>query len=261
MNKARLTGLCILLLLIIIAVLGSIFFNDIASQNLANKFASPSLAEPLGTDHFGRSNAARLSNALLLSLVFGLICTISATLLGGTLGVLAGYFGGKFTKIVDFIADTIVAIPALVIILLISAIVPGSFINIYVAISIVMWVEFYRTTKNSLSVLKNSAMVEASLLYGFSNLYIFKRIILPNIVPKLVFIGSFSVAKSILIMASLGFVYAGLKPPSAELGLMIVELFPYYSMASFALLQPITALFLITISLNLLAQGSKNAKS
>ena len=99
--------------------------------------------------------------------------------------------------------------------------------------------------------------MEASKLLGFGPLYRFRRHVLPALIAPLAAQAAFGAATAVMALASLGFVSVGLKPPTAELGLMMVELFPYYRAAPWALLQPVLALSLFILSLHLIAGATK----
>lgn len=256
MTPARLTGALLLGALVAFAVLEGLFGPaDPAAQNLAAALTPPGPEHLLGTDHFGRSMLARLGAALRLSLAMAVLCVASALLLGVGFGVLAAWCGGWIDRVLSGVVNLLLALPSLVLILLVAALAPGSLLVLYLAISLVLWMEYFRVTRAvAMSAVRSPAM-EASTLLGFSVLYRVRRHVLPELLPPLLAQGAFGAATAVMAMASLGFVSVGLKPPTAELGLMMVELFPYYGVAPWALLQPIAAVFVFVLSLHLLGGG------
>lgn len=249
-------GIMLLLMLFAIIAIDAIAYaQDPALQNLQAVFMPPSWAEPLGTDQFGRSNLARLSSALQTSLLMVLLSVLTSACLGIFLGVAAGWKRGWVDRGLSFLVNVLLALPGLILVLLFGAIMPGSFIILYVAISLVLWIEYFRVIRASTIIAINTPEVEASLLYGFGHFYIFKRHLWPAFRKDVFTLACFSAGNSVLALASIGFVYVGLKPPHAELGLMMVELFPYYSDAPWVLLQPLMALLLLVLSFHLLAGG------
>ena len=108
-------------------------------------------------------------------------------------------------------------------------------------------------TRATARIVLASPAVEASRLLGFGPAYVIRRHLWPEIAPVMLTVAAFGAASAIMAMAALGFVSVGLRPPTAELGLMTTELLPYYAEAPFVLLQPIAAVFLLVLSLNLLA--------
>ena len=247
-------GLGLLLLLVLFAALAPLLASaDPARQDYGAILAGSSAAHPLGTDHLGRDMLARLGAALRLSLGLALLAVVTAGVPGTLLGILAAWRGGWADRLLTILADMVLAVPGLLLVLLVSAIVPGSFLAIYGAISLLLWIEYFRIARASAATVLASPAVEASRLLGFGPVYIVRRHILPELAPVLLTIAAFGAATSIMAMAALGFVSVGLRPPTAELGLMITELLPYYAEAPFVLLQPVVAVFLLVLALNLLA--------
>ncbi|QEW08285.1 ABC transporter permease [Nitrincola iocasae] len=231
--------------------------GDSAQQNLSNFLSAPNAEEWLGTDQFGRSMLARMGDAIRLSLMLSLFCVTTAAVLGTSLGVCAAWFGGMTERLLNFLANTLLALPGLVLVLLLAAIAPGSFIVLYLAISLVLWIEYYRVVRAQSQVVIRSPQLEASRQLGFGRWYLFRRHVWPAICPSVLTLAAFGAGNAILALASIGFVYVGLQPPVAELGLMVVELLPYYSDAPWVLAQPILAIFLLILGFNLLAGKAK----
>ena len=239
------TGAVILGCLALFAVAEMLLFSiDGNQQFLAQAFASPDWQAPLGRDQFGRNMFARLAGGLRISFTLSLICVVTSALLGVLAGVAAAWRGGWFDNLLNFFANTILALPGLVLILVFAAVVPGSFVMIYLAISLVIWVEYFR-------------LVRAIALNQVASPALFRRHIWPALKADVFSLAAFGAATSVVAMSSVGFVYVGLKPPTPELGLMIVELFPYYHEAPWLLLEPISLLFLIVLGFHLLAGKSR----
>lgn len=251
-------GLGILAALVLFALLeGLLHRGDPAAQQLAASFASPSLQEPLGTDQFGRSMLARMGAALRLSLTLSLLCVITSASVGVALGIAAGWRQGLVDRLMSFLLNMVLALPGLVLILLFAGLAPGSLLMLYVAISLVLWVEYFRVVRAITRTVVASPQVQASRMLGFGWRYCLARHVWPALVTPVFTLAAFGAAASILALAALGFVAVGLRPPTAELGLMMVELFPYYSEAPWVLAQPLLAVFLLVFGLNLLAGSNR----
>lgn len=222
-------------------------------QNLSAVLEPPSLAAPLGTDHLGRSMLARLAAAVRLSLSLALLGVLSAAVPGVLLGIAAGWRGGWVDRALSILANAVLALPGLLLVLLLSAIAPGNFWTLYVGIALVLWVEYFRVVRATSRTLAGSPQIEASRLLGFGRLYVLRRHFWPEIAPMVQTLAAFGAATAILAIAALGFVSVGVRPPTAELGLMMTELLPYYDEAPWVILQPILVVFLLVLSLNLLA--------
>ncbi|TWH76620.1 peptide/nickel transport system permease protein [Azomonas agilis] len=252
-------GAGLLLLLLAFALLEALLHGTAPYlQRLDQAFALPSLQEPLGTDQFGRSMLARMGAALRLSLILSLICVLTSATLGILLGVVAGWWQGWADRLLSFILNMLLALPGLVLILLFAGLAPGSLLMLYLAISLVLWVEYFRVVRAITRTQIQSSAMQASHMLGFGRWYCFRRHIWPALVSPVFTLAAFGAANAILALAALGFVSVGVRPPTAELGLMMVELFPYYSDAPWVLAQPVLAVFLLVLSLNLLAGGKRS---
>lgn len=253
-STSQYLGGTILLIMLGFAFLQPYFYPmDIGFQDLTNTLSSPNELAWFGTDHLGRDMLARLSSAIRLSFGLSLFSVFCALIAGLITGIMAGFFGGWIDRIFSFICDLVMALPGLLLVLLFAALSPGSFWTLYLGISLVMWVEFFRVIRSISSTMANSSEIQASRLMGMGWLYSFKRHLLPRLLPMIATLSAFSLGNAILALATLGFVSVGLRPPTAELGLMMTELFPYYYEAPLIFLQPVVAVFLMVLSLQLLS--------
>lgn len=254
MTPSQWSGLCILLGLLAFSLLGiSLSSYSLSQQNLNAILEAPSAAHWLGTDQFGRSMLTRMAQAVGLSFALSLLCMVTSSLLGTALGVWAVWGGKRIDTVLGIVVNILLALPGLVVVLLFAAIVPGSFLMLYLAISLVQWVEYFRVVRAITQGVIQSPARQSSQMMGFGRWYQFKRHIWPAISPSVFTLAAFGGANAILTMASLGFVYVGIQPPVAELGLMTVELFPYYSDAPWLLAQPLVVIALMVFAFHLLA--------
>ncbi|EKO3481004.1 ABC transporter permease [Vibrio fluvialis] len=257
-SRSQWAGMSILAALVVFAAFEALIYRgDPAQQSLAQAFASPSWQEPLGRDHYGRSNYARLASAVSTSLLMAVVSVVTSAALGLLAGVTAAWKGGWWDKSLSWLVNMLLAMPGLILVLLFGAMVPGSFLILYLAISLMLWVEYFRVVRSRTLSLLRSPEIEASRLYGFGVWYQFKRHLWPELRTDLFTLGCFGAGNAILALASIGFLYVGLKPPAAELGLMMVELFRYYQQAPWVLVQPIAVVFLLVMSFHLLARGKQ----
>ncbi|KTS79283.1 ABC transporter permease [Pseudomonas oryzihabitans] len=257
-SSARWLGLGLLTALVAFAVLTPLLWSgDIARQDYLAILAAPSDVYPLGTDHLGRDMLARLAVAIRFSLGLAFISVCTAAIPGVLLGILAAWKGGAVDKLLGGVAELFLALPGLLLVLLIVAVFPGSFIALYSAVALVLWVEYFRMTRALSRTVLASPAVAASQLLGFGPVYIARRHLWPQLAPVLLTIAAFGAASTIMAIAALGFVSIGVRPPTAELGLMITELLPYYAEAPFVIALPIIAIFLTVLSLMLITGGRK----
>ncbi len=255
-SAARVLGAVMLIAIAAFALLGPWLIGaDPARQTLARFLEAPSLAHPLGLDHLGRSMLARLAEASRLSLSMALLSVMSAAIPGTALGLLAAWRGGWAERMLTAFADAILALPGLLLVLLLAAFAPGQFWPLYVGISLALWVEYFRVVRAAATIMLASPQVEASRLLGFDAWYIVRRHLLPELLPRLWTLMRFGYAGAVLAMAALGFIGVGLQPPTAELGVMMIELLPYYSEAPWLVGAPIFILFATLLGMILLGSG------
>ena len=224
---------------------------DPASQTLSRFLEAPSLAHPLGLDHLGRSMLARLAYGAQLSLSMAVVSVLSAAVPGTVLGLLAAWRGGWLDRGLSALADAVLALPGLLLVLLLAAFAPGQFWPLYVGISLALWVEYFRVTRSAAALLLAGPQVEASRLLGFGPLYILRRHLAPALLPRLATLMRFGFGGAVLAMAALGFIGVGLQPPTPELGVMMIELLPYYSEAPWLVGAPVALLFFTMLGLML----------
>jgi peptide/nickel transport system permease protein len=210
-----------------------------------------------GYDHLGRSLYARLAHALRLSLAIAFAATATAALIGIALGALASGRGGWLDRTLTLLADSVLALPALLMVLMMGVILPSTPLAFWAGIAAVQWIEFFRLTRSAARSTLASPAVEAARLQGFGAPWVFRRILWPEIGPMLRTASAFGVANAIAAIAALGFVSVGMRAPTPELGLMMVELLPSWREAPNALLQPVAACFVLLLSLNLIAGGRR----
>jgi peptide/nickel transport system permease protein len=247
---ARLAALVGLGTLAAFALLGPLLLADPAAQDLGRYLEPPSFGEPLGRDDFGRSVVARLAHATRLSLALAGLCVATALILGTVAGIASAWFGGWVDAVLRAVSEAFVAIPALLVVLLVSALASGgSLWALYLGLALAQWVEYFRVVRARSGLVLGSPAVEAARLLRLGPAHIVRRHLWPDLRPLLTTLASLGMVTSVLAMSTLGFVKVGLEPPRAELGLMITESFPFYDVAPWMSIAPITVLFVLTICL------------
>lgn len=258
-RASRIAGLVLLSALLMMAALGPVVSgHDAISQQLDQVRQAPSATHWLGTDHLGRDQFTRVAMALRVSLVGGLLTVLVAAALGAGLGLLAAWRQGWTERMAVVLADCAMALPGLLLVLLIAAIAPGSFSALYLGLAATLWVEHFRLVRVMSRRVLASPAVEAARLLGFGPRYIIRTHLLPALLPMLTTVVCFGVANAVLALAALGLVGVGLQPPTAELGVMLIDLMPYYREAPWLIASPMACLVLLLAGLVLLA-GNKVA--
>jgi len=254
----RSIGALILAVIALFAALGPLVVpGDPFAQSLMKSLASPDMGAPFGYDHLGQSLWHRLAHALRLSPLIALGAAFTAAVAGLILGTLAAALGGWPERALVILSDALMALPGLLLVLIVLAIMPGTATGFWAGLSLVLWVEFFRLTRATVRATLASPAVQAARLLGFGWPYVFRTHLWPEMAPLMLTTAAFGTATAIMWIAALGFVSVGMRAPTPELGLMMVELLPYWRGASMALLTPVLATFALLLGLTLLAGGHK----
>ena len=254
-TSTQLVSAGLLGVLIIFAVAGPLIWPDHAVQDLSRFLEGPGVGEPLGRDHLGRSVIARLAHATRLSLMMAVLCVSAALLFGTLAGIAAAWRGGWVDSVLHGLSEVFIALPALLVVLVVSAIANGDLWTLCLGLALAQWVEYFRMVRARSGLVLAGPAVEAAGLLQLGPVHIVRRHLLPELRPLLTTMATFGVGSSILALSTLGFVGIGVRPPAPELGLMITEAFPFYHEAPWMALAPV--LVLTTILIGLLGLRSK----
>ncbi len=235
--------------LVLFAALGPLVWGDPAAQDLTRFLEPPSPAEPLGRDHLGRSVAGRLASATRLSLLLAVVCVATAAVAGTLAGVLAAWRGGGVDAVLRGVSEVLLALPALLVVLVFSALADGSLWTLYVGLALAQWVEYFRVVRARSALVLGGPAVEAAGLLQLGPAHLWQRHLWPELRPVLTTLATFGIGTSVLALSTLGFVGVGLQPPTAELGLLVTEAFPYWSEAPWMSLAPVLVLTTVLVGL------------
>lgn len=261
-NKMALVGLGILVILVLLALFADIiadYDTVVIKQNLANRLKGPSAEHWLGTDEFGRDIFARLVHGARVSLKVGIIAVGISIILGGILGALAGFYGGRIDNIIMRIMDVFLAVPSILLAIAIVSALGPSIINLMVAISISSVPRYARIVRASVLSIRDQEFVEAARAIGANNARIIFRHIIPNSLAPVIVQGTLGVASAILSTAGLSFIGLGIQPPAPEWGSMLSGGRQYLRYAWWVTTFPGVAIMITILSLNLLGDGLRDA--
>src|SRR5712692_2630868 len=212
------------LLIVLAALLGpAIVPYDPLASNTAVALKPPSAAHWFGTDQLGRDVFSRVIVATRLDFIIAVTSVALVFLMGGLAGVAAGFFGGWTDRVVGRIADTIMAFPLFVLAMGIVAALGNTVQNIVLATAIVNFPLYARVARAEANVRREAGFVQAARLSGNGELRIVLGHILPNIMPIMVVQMSLTMGYAILNAAGLSFIGLGVRPPTAEWGIMVAE--------------------------------------
>ncbi|WP_158966309.1 dipeptide/oligopeptide/nickel ABC transporter permease/ATP-binding protein [Chachezhania sediminis] len=213
----------------------------------------------LGTDHLGRDQLSRLLWGTQLSLLVGLASAFAAALIGSTIGVIAGYFGGRTDNLIMRAVDMVMAFPYILLALAIVAALGPGLLNALIAVAAVNVPFFARNIRGIVVTLAGREFVDAARLAGMGHTRIILTEIVPNVLPVIVIAMSTTIGWMILETAGLSFLGLGSQPPQADLGSMLGEARAALITHPFTSVVPGVMIFLIVMSINLLGDGVRDA--
>jgi peptide/nickel transport system permease protein len=253
---ATLMGVIIVGFFVIMAVFGPLIVPyGYSDQDLENRFDPPSKEHFFGTDRYGRDVFSRVLVGSRDVFVVAGAGTIIAVILGLSLGLLSGYYGGLIDDIVMRLVDVLLSIPPLLLAMIILFTLGPSRINVIIVVGFLYIPIVSRVVRSVVLDIKTRQYIEAAKLRGESNTYILFREILPNVLPPLAVEASMRFSYSIFLVASLGFLGLGVQPPSPDWGLMVGEARTYFMQAKWALLAPAGAIALLVIGVGFMSDG------
>jgi peptide/nickel transport system permease protein len=220
------TGLAFALfvLIVLVALVGPYVAPiDPLASDTVEALKAPSLRHWFGTDQLGRDIFSRVVVATRLDFGIAVWSVVLVFVMGGLAGVAAGFFGGWTDRIVGRIADTIMAFPLFVLAMGIVAALGNTVTNIVIATAIVNFPLYARVARAEANVRREAGFVEAARLSGNGDVRILAFQILPNVFPILVVQMSLTMGYAILNAAGLSFIGLGVRPPTAEWGIMVAE--------------------------------------
>lgn len=262
-DKLAVIGLVVFSIFCLLA-LAPAFFSpqnpyDLAQLYLENSFIEPNGEFLLGTDEQGRDIFSAIIYGLRISLYVGFTSTILSVIIGFTLGLIAGYYGGWVDTIIMRIADIQLSFPSILIALIIMALWGAGIGNIIIAITIVTWVYYARTARGVVLSEKEKDYAQSAKALGMSSFSIIFREIMPNVTAPIIVIATVRIATAIILEATLSFLGLGVPITEPSLGSLIANgyqvLFSGYWWTS---VFPGIVLMLLIISINLIGDRARD---
>ncbi len=212
----------------------------------------------LGTDQLGRDYLARLVYGARISLMIGILTVITSGIIGTTLGVLGGYFGGRIDDAVLFAITCRLSIPVVLVALAVVGLMGSSLTLVVLTLGLLLWDRFAVVARSTTQQVRNLDYISAAWCAGVSTPYLLAKEILPNIASHLAVVATLEMALAILLEAALSFLGLGVPPPLPSWGLMIAEGKDYMFFSSWVIMIPGVALFVLILGINLVGDGLRN---
>ncbi len=241
--------------------------HDPYQQDLSQRMIPPVWAErgtwdhPLGTDSMGRDYLCRLVYGARISILIGMACMSIAAVIGISLGLAAGYFGGTIDMVVSFIITVRLALPAVLVAVAVVALVGGSMTVVIMVLGCLIWDRFAVVMRATTQQIRSMDYVQAARAAGCSVPWLLVREIMPNLVNSIVIVATLEIGRAILLEAALSFLGMGVQPPTPSWGLMISEGKDMMLFNPYLVTIPGVALFFMVLGMNLFGDGLRDVTS
>jgi len=241
---------------LILALIGPLLtpYNPIEG-NFSERLRTASIAHPFGTDNFGRDILSRVIYGTRNMFILTGSATLLAVGIGLLFGLMIGYAGGLVDELVMRVFDSLLALPAFLLALLLLGALGPSRITVLIA-TVVLYVPIVtRVVRSVVLDVKTKAYIEAAEVQGASRWHILFREILPAVLPALTVEAALRFSYAIFLVASLGFLGIGVARPEPDWGLMVSEAREWYALAPWIMFYPAAAIVLLVVSINLMTDG------
>jgi len=258
-NRSALVGLVMVILIVLIAIFAPVLApHNPLTQSIVNRLQGPSPGYPLGRDGYGRDVLSRIIYGTRVALQVGVFSVLLGGIVGTSIGVSAGYFGGKLEAGLMRLVDVLLSFPDLITGLLVMAVLGSGLFKLIIAIAITITPRFARIAYGQTLSIKEKEYVDAARALGQGNHIILVRHILPNIGGELVVLANLWTASAIRLEASLSFIGLGVPPPTPTWCQMIREHTVCLSSLPLLSLAPGAALLIVVFAFNLVGDGLRD---
>jgi len=258
-------GVILLALIALVALAAPLIAPyDPYAQDLGQRLIPPFWEERggwthvLGTDNLGRDYFSRVIYGARISLLIGVSVMVLSGLIGTTLGLVAGYFGGRIDMAVLFIITVRLALPLILVALAAVAVLGGSLVLVILVLALLKWDRFAVVMRAATQQVRSLDYVTAAQATGASAARIIFGEVLPNVLPQLIVVATVEAASAILLEAALSFLGLGVQPPLPSWGLMIAEAKLYMFFSFWLIAIPGSALALLVFAINLVGDGIRD---
>jgi peptide/nickel transport system permease protein len=231
---------------------------DPEAQTLRARFRPPvwleggSWSHPLGTDRLGRDLLSRVLHGARVSLAAGVVTVLLSSAIGAAVGLVAGYYRGRVDAALMRVTDATMSFPVILLALILAVTVGPSFVNVVVAVAVILWARYARVIRGQVLTLMELDFIAQARIAGAGPLRIIGRHLLPNTFNTLMVLLTLQVGYVIIVEASLSFLGAGIPPPTPAWGSMIAEGRDFITTAWWVSFFPGLAILLVVLAFNLL---------
>ncbi len=261
-NRLAILGIIMFIMILLMTIFADVladYKTQALTMNVAKRLQGPSSEHIFGTDEMGRDLFARVIHGARISLYIGFMSCSAAMLIGGAIGSIAGYFGGKIDNIIMRVMDVMLCLPEILLAIAIVAAFGTNVFNMIMAIGFSRVPRFARIVRSSVLTVRGMDYVEAARAIGARDHTIIISHVLTNCMAPIIVQATLIFASAILAISSLSFLGLGVQPPTPEWGNMLSAGRTYMRDHAFLVLAPGLAIFFTIFSLNLLGDGLRDA--
>jgi peptide/nickel transport system permease protein len=253
-------GLVVLALVVLVCLLAPhVAAPDPTAQDLGNRLESPSWAHPLGTDQLGRDIFSRVAHGGRNTLGGALLAVAILSLLGVSIGGLAGYAGGLVDTLLMRATDAVLSFPYLVLALALAATFSPSLLTVVIAVALTWWGHYARVIRGMVLSIRETPFVHAAYAVGAGHRHLILRHVLPNVVPPMIVLSTLDLGLVVLSVAALSYLGLGVQPPTPEWGMMLNESRLFMFTAPHLMVFPGAMIFITVLAANLVGDALRDA--
>jgi peptide/nickel transport system permease protein len=263
-NRVAVVCGAFILILAVVALLAPLISRyvthyDATSQDLTRLFQPPGSSHLLGTDELGRDTLMRLVYGAQVSLTVGFLTAALSLVVGGAVGMVAGYLGGWLDSLLMRLVDVILSIPAIFLFILLSTLLRPNAVTLSFIIAFVGWGSVGRLVRAEALSLRSREFIIATRSVGAGTLRLIARHLVPNALPVMIVAASLAVGQIILAESALSFLGLGIQPPTPSWGNMLSNAQQYYYHSAWLVVFPGVMIFLVVLAASLLGNAIRDA--
>jgi oligopeptide transport system permease protein len=263
-NRLAVAGAVVVAILILDAVFAGLLVQiglvqDPIRQHVELSLSGPSAQHLLGTDYLGRDTLSRLMFGARISLAIGILVQGIYVVIGGTIGLVAGYSGGRVDNLLMRFTDIWYAFPDLLFVLVLVSVFGPSLLSIFAAIGIVNWVGLARLVRGQVLSIKEKEFVESARAVGSSSFKIVLRHLVPNALGPVIVTLTFGIPAAIFLEAALSYIGVGIQPPTPSWGVMIQDGYQAIYASPWQVAFPGVAIAITMLAFTFIGDGLRDA--
>jgi peptide/nickel transport system permease protein len=261
-NRTAMVGLFIFALIMLVVIFADLIvsYNVAITQKISARFIPPGAEGHIfGTDNFGRDIMARIVHGSRNSLLVGIGAVTCGIIIGGLLGAISGFYGGKIDSVIIRTMDTVMCIPLMLLVLSIVAALGASLVNVLIAMMIANVPHYTRIVRAAVLSVVGQDYIEAAKACGTPNSWIIIKHVIPNAIGPIIVQATMAVGTMIINAAGISFLGMGIQPPTPEWGAMLNEAKNYMVNYPYTVIFPGLSIGFTALSLNLMGDGLRDA--